>query len=1172
MPLAATYRGRVDGAVGASSVVSGPIPVTTGEAFVIAVFADSLYEDTTAVVTATGMGINWPMTNTFMGNVDDGAFVGIYAAIPCPFTGTTTVTVTTAGSPSAYRRPSFMMWSVTGYDPADPVFARTTVDTFGYPTINTTLRSTPGTPNRSIAIIAGTDAMARGAAYISGSGINPGYGFDQPAAAGQRKVSYFSTAAVWTARDANQSLTIEPPGTFSVYPLAVMEFREAPTAPIVDAGTDRTVERTKGVIRTAGETSDGGKPITARQWRLMSGPGGSGAPVDLAAYGGDPKRCALPSAVAGAHVIRYTATNSVGPGYDEATITVTPLRPTVEAGPDLTQPLGVVTRTATETAGDSAITSRRWYVVEGPSAVGTTIGSAAALSWTPPSLGRWVLGYTATSSAGTSDPDTFTLTAGVSGVPLKIGRTPVPKFAVALAFGGNLTDPDGSDWVFTEVTTDVRLDTGVHLRHGRSDEASASQPAALALTLNNRHGRYSLGGLSPHWPNVRQGTPVQVSVDLGSGFQTLFTGYADGFTPEWSTEPMRPGSGGLGARGDAVVRLSASGTMRRLQQGQPIVFSPLRRGLINSSGVVAYWPGEDEEGATLIASAFPQYPPMDFSGRIHGGSNPGLPAASPRLAASDVFACSKPLPLISDSEWYGTVPDFTGTEIIQLRCLIAVPSAGSNDGGVILGMITTGDPSFWEIRYRTGGLFNVRAWRDSLVLDTGPIALVPVIPGSTSFVGIDGRSGQLGLTLTKSGSNIDWVIDFIEQGATVGYVYGPGAGGPTVPGASVGKPVRIQTATDGGHMDVTLGHIVCRKDARDTTLHVNQLNAYRGENIGTRLNRLAGEAGIWYQQIDPSLPAWAFQGIITDTMGPQPPGTVLDLFRDCERTDGGILWDGKGPGLSYTTKRYRESRAPVLVLDAATGMLGLPFVPTHDDAYRVNRSEVTRYRGASAVYLDTAGPLGSDIIGRYDDSRTVNCRDDTALPQYASWAVFQGTVEGYRYPRLTLDLTARPDLLDEWCSIIPGDRIDVINLPLVNAAAPDDRVRLAVEGFEQTITWSRWTATLNTSLYRRWEVACVAAETGDTQEFCARVDTNGSALAAIAAAGATTISVAVSAGPLWTTKADDFPMDLDLGAVKVTATACSGSASPQTFTISPMPVTRPAGTRVQLWNPPVFGL
>jgi len=66
--------------------------------------------------------------------------------------------------------------------------------------------------------------------------------------------------------------------------------------------------------------------------------------------------------------------------------------------------------------------------------------------------------------------------------------------------------------------------------------------------------------------------------------------------------------------------------------------------------------------------------------------------------------------------------------------------------------------------------------------------------------------------------------------------------------------------------------------------------------------------------------------------------------------------------------------------------------------------------------------------------------------------------------------------------------------------------------------------------------------------------------------------VAVSAGPLWTTKADDFPMDLDLGAVKVTATACSGSASPQTFTISPMPVTRPAGTRVQLWNPPVFGL
>lgn len=1180
MGISIAHRGHWDGAAGSDNLTTGPISINAGQILAVTVFADS-YSGTTAVPTVTTNSPSWGFTQRVDYDEQIGGYAGVFATVAVA-TASPTVTITVAGAAAGHRRPSCDVWVLSGVDTGSPVLQ---VDRTGFVGRigNLVFRSAVGAPaGGTKALIAAVDVLHNSEPYVYGDGVTAGFGVAQSGPYGPPGVSGFGTAVTWATPDTSYTTSVQLGTGYALNPsclAAVMEFRPAPVLPTVDAGLDRTVERTKGIIRTAGESSDGGAAITGRQWRLMSGPAGSGAPMDLAAYGGDPKRCLLPSAVAGVHVIRYTATNAVGGGFDEATITVTPLRPTVEAGPDATQAAGLFTRTATETAGDSAITSRRWYVADGPSLVGTTIGSAAALSWTPPTLGRWVLAYTATSAAGTSDPDTFVLTVGVSGVPLKIARSPVPKFAVAIAFAGDLTDPDGSSWVFTEVTGDVRLEAGVHLRHGRGDEASVSQPATCALTLNNRHGRYSLGGLSPYWPNVRQGTPIEVSVDLGSGFQKLFTGYADGWTPEWSTVPLRPGSGGAsgsrGARGDAVVRLSASGTMRRLQQGQPPEISPIRRGLVNSPGVVAYWPCEDEVGAGLLASAFPQFPAMDFSGRIHGGSNPGLPPATPRLAASDVFACSAPLPLVSDSEWYGTVPTFTGTEIIQMRCLIAVPSAGSNDGGVILGLITDGDPGFWELRYRTGGNINVRAWRNfsSLVLDTAPVSLVPVVPSSTTFVGIDGRSGQLGLTLTKSGGNVDWVVDFIEQGATVGYVYGPGAGGPTVAGASVGRPLRVQTATDGGHMDVTLGHVVVRKDSRDTGAHINHLNAWAGENIGTRLNRLAGEAGIWYQQIDPALPAWGFIPIVTDTMGAQPPGTLLDLYRDCERTDGGILWDGKGPGLSYTTKRYRESRAPVLVLDAAQGMVGLPFVPAHDDAYRVNRAEVRRYRGASAVYLDSTGPLGANIIGRYDNSLTVNCQRDTALPQYASWAVFQGTTEGYRYPRLTLDLTARPDLLDEWCTIIPGDRIDVTNLPLVNAAAPDALVRLAVEGFEQTITWDRWTATVNTSLYRRWEVACVAAETGDTQEFCARVDTNASQLAAIAAAGATTISVAVTAGPLWTVKADDFPLDLDLGAIKVTATACTGSASPQTFTLStPMPVTRPAGTAVQLWNPPVLGL
>ena len=924
--------------------------------------------------------------------------------------------------------------------------------------------------------------------------------------------------------------------------------------PTVDAGLDRTVERTVTIIRTAGQPSDGGSAITARKWRLMSGPAGSGAPVDLAAYGGDPKRAILPNTVTGAHVIRYTATNATGPGYDEATITVLALRPTVNAGPDEARGAGLITRTAQETPGDAAITSRKWIIAAGPTAVGTTIGTAAALSWTPPSLGQWTLRYTATSAAGTSDPDDAVITVGITGTALKLNRTPAPRLAVTIAFAGDLTDPDGSSWAFTEVTTDVRAASGVHLRHGRSDEAGTSQPATCVFTLDNRTGKYSLGGRSPYWPNVRQGTPVQIQVDIGSGFQTLFTGYADGFTPGYSINPL------TGERGDATVTVNASGALRRLSQGAPPPVSPMRRSLVAAPGVIAYWPCEDDERSTSIASALSGGSPMTYNLRLHGGSNPGVPAASPRLAQANVFACSGALPLITDSEWYGSVPAYTSTGVLQLRFLLFIPAAGTWDGGgsgtVLIGLInTSGDPWMWELLYKLPGIINIRAWKSaSLAIDQ-----------DVTF-GMDGRFGQFGLTLTQNGSAIDYVVDWVEVGSSVVWTYSG-----SLASSQLGRSVRVQTSTDGGNYDVAMGHIVLRTVARNNTENINHVNAYAGEIVGVRLQRITAENVLWYNQYDPPPP---YLANITDAMGAQLAGTVLDLYRDCERTDYGILWDGVGPGLSYTTKRYRESRGTAaLTLDAATRALGVPFQPVHDDAYRVNRMAVERKGGSSAVFADDTGPLGTGLVGRYDDSLAVNVYTDQALPLYASWAVMQGTVEGYRYPRLALNLTARPDLIDEWLGVRPGDRIDVLNLHAVNPAAEDDVISLAVEGHEQTITPTSWNVVVNTSLWRRWQVMAVCAATGDVSDFAARVDTTTTVVATLATVGTVALPVTVTAGAPWTTAADDYPLYLDVAGVRLRATGCTApSGAAQTFTTDALPVTIPAGTAVVLWRPAVLGL
>lgn len=104
----------------------------------------------------------------------------------------------------------------------------------------------------------------------------------------------------------------------------------------------------------------------------------------------------------------WTGTDGLSPSTLQ-----TALAPTVDAGPDTTgdqhEPF---TRTAAENDNGAAITSRAWTVLSGPGQAGETIGSAAALSWTPHTPGVYTLRYTATNATGPgSDDVTVTVTA-----------------------------------------------------------------------------------------------------------------------------------------------------------------------------------------------------------------------------------------------------------------------------------------------------------------------------------------------------------------------------------------------------------------------------------------------------------------------------------------------------------------------------------------------------------------------------------------------------------------------------------------------------------------------------------------------------------------------------------------------------------------------------------------
>lgn len=710
------------------------------------------------------------------------------------------------------------------------------------------------------------------------------------------------------------------------------------------------------------------------------------------------------------------------------------------------------------------------------------------------------------------------------------------RLAVEVAFGADLA-ADSATWEWTDVTGDVQQAGGakINIRRGRSDEASTSQPSQCTVQLDNRAGAYSLGWQSANYPNVRRGTPVRVRVDPDlSGWRTRFFGYADGWTPGWDVTGR-----------NAVVRLSASGTLRRLGQGAAPVLSALRRATLeDTANVVAYWPCEDTgDVVTEFVSGLPDGEPLVVTGDVRPGQGAD-------------FACSLPLPKSNGSSWVATVPTYTTTGETQIRAIVDVPSSGGDAGSPLLTLNTTGTAATFRVIYTTGGGLNFTA-----VASDG----TTILADQTIAFGVDGQRGQVGLQLTETGGNINWEVDFLELGAAASVGFDA-----TINGRTVGRVTTVHV-NEVGNNDFTYGHVTLQSALTLESENIAGLNAHDGNtttgSVTGRLQRLCAENGLTLlaggdgTNLDNTL----------DRLGPQRPETLLTLLREIEATDVGLLLDGESAEhIGYRTRRYFDARATDLTV-AAT-QLAFPFDPVDDDQNTRNRVDVRNLAGGRFVGEDTDGPLGTATIGAYETSHAVNMSTDAGLEQVAAWLVHLGTVVGYRYPRLALNLARNPELALDWAALRVGERITVTGVDTVRTQHPAGDLDLLVQGWSESLSRFTWDVEVNCSPYDPHRIITLAADSGDTGEFVCHLDTSGSTLATGVAAGATSLSVTTTTGPIWTTTADDFPFEVSVGGVPVTVTAISGASSPQTFTVAAVPAALTAGDEIKVHRPTVLGL
>jgi len=718
-------------------------------------------------------------------------------------------------------------------------------------------------------------------------------------------------------------------------------------------------------------------------------------------------------------------------------------------------------------------------------------------------------------------------------------QSPLP-LAVDLFMFGNWVD-------VTRLNTGqagVYARDGITITRGKRPEGTTVDPTEITLTLNNRDGRYSpRNPTSILYGQIGRNTPLRVRV----GNDVRGVGEVSSWPSKWDLS----GS-------DVWVPVTASGILRRLGQGASPLRSPMYRRILSDTvdndaftGTalpVEYWPCEEESGATQIASAV-------------SGSAMTI-TGSPEMASSDAFPGSDSLPVVAGSRWTGNVRTYPTTNIFETSCYLQVGAGGITDGAIILRVRTTGSAARWDVRYNSaaGGTFTCLGY------DAAGVNLVT--SGALSIDGgVNGVLYLLEIQIEASGADADFRFEI--QNVDTGHGI---AGASTAAGKTVGRVTTVQVGPDGNAADVTVGHItvwseLVSLDEVSIPSLFSSVFGFAGESAGTRIRRLCEEEGIEYLRVPPSH--------TSTSVGAQQSNTLVDLLQECADADGGILFEPRTfIGLAFLDRQGLYDRAPSITLDYPSHQMAA-LEPVEDD--RLTRNDVTAQRtgGSSARQVLETGALSvqppPDGVGRYDEQVTINVLADTQLPDQAGWRLHVGTVDEARYPTIAMNLanpafTSNPTLTEQARALDIGQRLDVTTPP---AWLPPDDITQGVQGMVEQLSQYEQTITANLTPDSPWQVAVY-----DNTTY--RYSSDGSTLVSSVDSAAVSLSVATPSGPLWTVDAGDMPFDIKVGGERITVTAISGAASPQTFTVTRsvngVVKPQPAAAAVELWQPAIYAL
>lgn len=708
----------------------------------------------------------------------------------------------------------------------------------------------------------------------------------------------------------------------------------------------------------------------------------------------------------------------------------------------------------------------------------------------------------------------------------RMGAVPAPYSASAEASTGDPVQVEiyiNGAWVDVTSYVMVRDDSGnISITRGRRDEGSQTEQSTLQMTLNNRDARWSPRNPSgPYYGVIGRNTPVRVSVPDGLG------GKSYRFQGEISTWPQAWDTTGT----DVYTEVEGAGILRRLSQGPASAHSVLYDALTSpiSDNLRAYWPIEDAEGATSIASALPNGSPMTYTG-------------SPTFASYEGFPASDPVPVLGSTTLVGGVPRYSDPTATQVRFFCYIPADGYTTGKVICSIdqedYSAGSTQFWELYYGNfagdSKSFTLRTCSSDGSNLGADLEHTYDVRGKRLYVSVEFQESGTGISRTIRLYDLDTQNTYtVTSNATLTQLtrvtkvqFGPSSRSVIGPTTSAGLP------------SASIAHVT----VEDTITSITILGVHLypiGEKAGRRVQRICGEEGIPFES----------QGDLDQTvaMGNQGRLNPLSLMQECELADAGMLYESMPVlGLGYRTRLSLCNQDPQLVLNYAGYNLSEVPTPVEDDRYIQNKVTVT-VNDVSQTYELASGDLSTELppagVGVYGDDVTLNLASTAAgdLRSQAAWRVHLGTVDEPRYPSISVNLahstfTDNPALKQAVLRLRQGDRIQIQNPPVWLPPGSIDQIIL---GFEEQITNFEHHVTFVCAPASPYNLGIL------DDLILGRIDTDGSVLAADATSTATTITVSPATGQtgLWTTDTADFPFDIRVGGEVMTVTAITGGVS-----------------------------